>query len=266
MFYDTVYRLSGQTSIISLYSITWLIFITETQCVYSAVRTVSLSIVQVIADAFSRRLLTAEALVRSQVSPCEICGGKIGTGTRFSLSTSDFPVVIPPILHADPYLYVALTGGTNVRSLGTFQKVTIFRKSESVCRKVFSLFVSVSEGSTFRTCILPPHIVCAFHETLVQDVSFPSIEVTDLSIYWRRIVLSVRWILSFYLFGWTLGLQGISNLHTWPAVEIVNIVTGLLWVRVFCRFVSCSEACSLSPELFTFCWSTRQVCAVVNSS
>ena len=59
----------------------------ETQCVYSAVRTVSLNIVQVIDDAFSRRLLTAEALVRSQVSPCEICGEKSGTGTRFSRST-----------------------------------------------------------------------------------------------------------------------------------------------------------------------------------
>jgi hypothetical protein len=56
-----------------------------------------LSIVQDIADAFSRRHRTAESLVRSQVSPCEICVGKIGTGTKFSLSTSGFPVVIPSI-------------------------------------------------------------------------------------------------------------------------------------------------------------------------
>jgi len=69
---------------------------------------VSLSFVQVIDDAFSRRPLTAEALIRSQVSPCEICGGKVGTGTWFPRSTSGFPVVIPPILHADLYLYVAL--------------------------------------------------------------------------------------------------------------------------------------------------------------
>ena len=37
-----------QTAIISLYRINWLVFITETECVYSAVRTGSLNIVQVI--------------------------------------------------------------------------------------------------------------------------------------------------------------------------------------------------------------------------
>ena len=36
-----------QTAIISLYSINWLIFITETECVYCAVRTGSLSIIRV---------------------------------------------------------------------------------------------------------------------------------------------------------------------------------------------------------------------------
>jgi hypothetical protein len=36
--------ISEQTAIISLYSINWLVFITETECVYSAVRTESLTI------------------------------------------------------------------------------------------------------------------------------------------------------------------------------------------------------------------------------
>jgi hypothetical protein len=43
------------------------------------------------AQAVSRRPLTAEAHVRSRVSPCEICVGQSGTGTGFSPSTSVFP-------------------------------------------------------------------------------------------------------------------------------------------------------------------------------
>jgi hypothetical protein len=43
------------------------------------------------AQAVSRRLLTAEARVRSRVSPFGICGGQSGNGTGFSPSTSVFP-------------------------------------------------------------------------------------------------------------------------------------------------------------------------------
>jgi hypothetical protein len=43
------------------------------------------------AQAVSRRPLTAEAQVRSWVRPCGICGGQSATGTVFSLSTSVFP-------------------------------------------------------------------------------------------------------------------------------------------------------------------------------
>jgi hypothetical protein len=42
-------------------------------------------------QAVSRRILTAEAVVRSQGSPCAICGGGSGTGTGFSPSPSVFP-------------------------------------------------------------------------------------------------------------------------------------------------------------------------------
>ena len=42
------------------------------------------------AQAVSRRPLTAKARFRSRVSPCEICGGESGTGTGFSQSTSVF--------------------------------------------------------------------------------------------------------------------------------------------------------------------------------
>jgi hypothetical protein len=43
------------------------------------------------AQAVSRRPLTAEARFRSRLCPYGICGGQSGTGTGFSPSTSVFP-------------------------------------------------------------------------------------------------------------------------------------------------------------------------------
>jgi hypothetical protein len=43
------------------------------------------------AQAVSRRPLTAEARVQSRVSPCGICGGQSSTGTGFSPITSVVP-------------------------------------------------------------------------------------------------------------------------------------------------------------------------------
>jgi len=39
--------ISEQTAIISLYSINWLVFITETECIYCAVQTGTLNVIQV---------------------------------------------------------------------------------------------------------------------------------------------------------------------------------------------------------------------------
>jgi hypothetical protein len=46
------------------------------------------------AQAVSRRPLTAEARVRSWVSPCGISGGQSGTGTGFSPEYFSFPLSI----------------------------------------------------------------------------------------------------------------------------------------------------------------------------
>ena len=59
----------------------------------------------------SRRHITAEAWVRSQTSPCEICGGQSATGTGFSASTSVFPCQYHstnapyPFIHLPPTLF-----------------------------------------------------------------------------------------------------------------------------------------------------------------
>ena len=52
--------ISEQTAIISLYSINWLVFITETESVYCAVRTVYLNIIQI---KFMFELLVSQALL-----------------------------------------------------------------------------------------------------------------------------------------------------------------------------------------------------------
>jgi hypothetical protein len=46
------------------------------------------------AQVVSRRLLTAEARVRSRVNPYGICGGQSGTGTGFSLEFFGFPLSV----------------------------------------------------------------------------------------------------------------------------------------------------------------------------
>jgi hypothetical protein len=93
-------------------------------------------------QAVSLRPLTAEARVQFQVSRFEICGRQSATGTGFYPSTSVFSGNISqPMLHTHLYLHVAVTGKTNGRGLGTFQKAMLFQNSGTLDRKVHSLFI-----------------------------------------------------------------------------------------------------------------------------
>jgi hypothetical protein len=67
------------------------------------------------AQAVSRRPVTAEAWVRSHVNPCVICGGKSGIGTGCSPSSPVAPVsTMPPVLG---YVVVAAGAHTHAQSL-----------------------------------------------------------------------------------------------------------------------------------------------------
>jgi hypothetical protein len=67
--------ISEQTAIISLYSINWLVFITETECVYCAVRTESSNRIQVTVFLFGEgprsRRYGGTAALSLIVQPCD---------------------------------------------------------------------------------------------------------------------------------------------------------------------------------------------------
>jgi len=54
--------------------------------------------------------------------------------------------VFPSMLHTHLHLHVALTRRTNGRSLGTFQKAKLFRKSRGIGRRAPSLKGTEWEG------------------------------------------------------------------------------------------------------------------------
>ena len=101
--------ISEQTAIISLYNINLLVCITETECVYCAVRIGSLNI--------------------TQASSCL----KIG----FPLSVS-----FSPILYTHLQWRAVLTSSTNGGSLGTFHEAMFFRKQASIAvETIFTLIL-----------------------------------------------------------------------------------------------------------------------------
>jgi hypothetical protein len=121
-----------QIAIISLYSINWLVFITETECVYCAVGTEPLNTIQVNlrlsrAVPWLRRLVGGLLPRRPRFDPRSIrvrSVDKVALGMVFLRIFRFLPFsIIPPMLHTHVYLRVALMRRTNWRRLGSFLKV-----------------------------------------------------------------------------------------------------------------------------------------------
>ena len=94
-----------------------------------------------IAQAVGLWPLKAEVRVRSQVSPCEICGGQYGTRTSFSPSTSVFPYQH----HSTdaPYSYLSSFSSYQTDKLakpGNLKEQTSFVYRGTLDRRVLSLF------------------------------------------------------------------------------------------------------------------------------
>jgi len=91
-------------------------------------------------QAVSRRPLTSEARAQSHTSPCEICGGRSGTGIGFSPSNSVSPVtLVPAMLHNNLQTTEARilfkTQRSFVRSLDRtlLSVLVVFKGSTDVC-------------------------------------------------------------------------------------------------------------------------------------
>jgi hypothetical protein len=103
---------------------------------------VNLSLGHAMAQAVSRRLLTTEARVRSQVSPREICGWQSDTGRGFSPSSSIFPcqyqcstLILISCSYQDKCNTLALSRAALVREVLHFVSEEVSRTSRLELRK-----------------------------------------------------------------------------------------------------------------------------------
>ena len=134
--------ISEQTAIISLYSINWLVFITEKKCVHCAVRTGYLNITEVnlshlgctMGSSCYSPVSLRRGPVRSQASPREICGGQSSSATDFSPNTGTS--VFPRLYHYTntqfPFSPTNCSYQGIARNLGTFYKAILFPQSWSI--------------------------------------------------------------------------------------------------------------------------------------
>jgi hypothetical protein len=117
--------ISEQTAIISLYSINWLVFITETECVYCAARAEYLNIIEVsiacpIGKLWLRRLFAGvspwKSAFNSRPVHMTFLGGQSGTRTCFfrRVFFGFSPVsIISAILHSHVFCTLLLTSEWN---------------------------------------------------------------------------------------------------------------------------------------------------------
>jgi hypothetical protein len=108
-----------------------------------------------VAQAVSRRCLTAEARVRSEVGTCEICGVQSGTGTGFFFSEYfRFPLSVSfrrcSILIC---IYMLLLAGQTGEAWEPSKKQWPFSKRGTVVRKLLSLFFLSSNGQLLVKCL-----------------------------------------------------------------------------------------------------------------
>jgi hypothetical protein len=87
----------------------------------------------------SHRPDTAQARVRSQTSPCEICCEQSGTRTGFSPGTSVSPFkIVSPILHIDIHPSASLTRRTKGENWETSKKKRLSGNRETFNTQVLS--------------------------------------------------------------------------------------------------------------------------------
>ena len=138
--------ISEQSAIVSRQSFRSLVFRTEAECVYSAVRTVSLNITFVFIRAvpWLRRLVASLLSRRSGFDPRAVqvrfVVDKGSLGHDFLRVLPFFPaIIIPPVMHTHLHLHVTLTS-TKGQRVGKFQKQWPFGNRGATDKKCFHSF------------------------------------------------------------------------------------------------------------------------------
>jgi hypothetical protein len=137
------------------------------------------------AQAVSHRPLTAEARVRSRVSPCRICGAQSDTGTRFPPSPVGSPLSASFRQCSILSFIVTLSYQKNkLRSVRTFK--LLFRISEEHCRQKYFLLLFRLLTALHSTESRGPRITTNWNSS--EHCS----DVTRNTLKWRELIGTVE--------------------------------------------------------------------------